>query len=102
MLNPIEPPWYVTRMPGGVRGAEPQGSPLSRSSHALPSIAANRHIEPRKLTTLVAGDLDSTVMRALDKERMRRYDSATGLAEDIQRYLADEPVLARRPTRAIG
>jgi hypothetical protein len=31
VLNPIEPPWYVTRMPGGVRGAEPQGSPLSRS-----------------------------------------------------------------------
>jgi serine/threonine protein kinase len=78
----------------------PKPSTRLSSSHALPSIAANRHVEPRKLKTLVAGDLDWIVMRALDKERTRRYESATGLAEDIERYLADEPVLAHRPTRA--
>ncbi len=78
----------------------PKPSMRLTSSQALASIAANRHVDPKKLTTLVAGDLDWIVMRALDKERMRRYDTATGLAEDIQRYLADEPVLAHRPTRA--
>jgi serine/threonine protein kinase/tetratricopeptide (TPR) repeat protein len=76
----------------------PKPSTRLSSSHALPSIAANRHIEAKKLTTLVSGDLDWIVMRALEKERTRRYETATGLAEDIQRYLADEPVLAHRPT----
>ncbi|HEX4415736.1 MAG TPA: protein kinase [Lacipirellulaceae bacterium] len=77
----------------------PRPSTRLSSNQSLASIAANRHIEPKKLTTLMAGDLDWIVMRALDKERTRRYESATGLAEDIQRYLADEPVLAHRPTK---
>ena len=77
----------------------PKPSTRLSSSQSLASIAANRHIEPKKLATMVSGDLDWIVMRALDKERTRRYESATGLAEDIERYLADEPVLAHQPTK---
>jgi serine/threonine protein kinase/TPR repeat protein len=77
----------------------PKPSTRLGSSHSLASIAANRHSEPKKLATMVSGDLDWIVMRALDKERTRRYESATGMAEDIQRFLADEPVLAHRPTK---
>jgi tetratricopeptide (TPR) repeat protein len=70
--------------------------PSTKLSHSdtLPSIAAQRHMEPRKLTALVRGELDWIVMKALEKDRSRRYESATGLAMDVQRYLAGEPVLA--------
>ncbi len=83
-----------------IREEEPV-NPSTRlsTSLSLPSIAANRHLEPKKLTTLVRGDLDWIVMKSLEKDRTRRYETATGLAEDIQRYLIDQPVEARRPTR---
>ena len=83
-----------------IREEEPV-NPSTRlsTSLSLPSIAANRHLEPKKLTTLVRGDLDWIVMKSLEKDRTRRYETATGLAEDIQRYLTDQPVEARRPTR---
>jgi serine/threonine protein kinase len=77
----------------------PKPSTRLSSSESLPSIAAQRQLEPKKLTSLVSGDLDWIVMRSLEKDRARRYPTATSLAEDIQRYLADEPVEARRPTR---
>jgi serine/threonine protein kinase/tetratricopeptide (TPR) repeat protein len=64
----------------------------------LASIAANRGTEPGKLTKLVRGELDWIVMKALEKDRSRRYESANGFAMDIQRYLADEPVLACLPS----
>jgi serine/threonine protein kinase/tetratricopeptide (TPR) repeat protein len=63
-------------------------------SDTLPSIAANRHTEPKKLAALVRGELDWIVMKALEKDRGRRYETANGLALDVQRYLAGEPVLA--------
>src|SRR5262249_54150513 len=78
----------------------PKPSTRLSSSQSLPSIAAQRHLEPKKLATLVAGDLDWIVMKSLEKDRARRYQTATGLAEDLQRYLTDQPVEARRPTRA--
>ena len=53
----------------------------------LPSIAANRQIEPTKLSTLVRGELDWIVMKALEKDRTRRYETANGLAADIEHYL---------------
>ncbi len=62
------------------------------------SIAAARKTEPQQLSKLVRGDLDWIVMRCLEKERDRRYETANGLARDIQRYLADEPVEARPPS----
>ncbi len=71
---------------------------LSDSGEALASISANRHTEPAKLTKLVRGELDWIVMKTLEKDRNRRYESASGLAMDVQRYLADEPVLACPPS----
>jgi serine/threonine protein kinase len=68
------------------------------NSGSLPSIAACRQTEPAKLPKLFRGDLDWVVMKALEKDRTRRYETANGLALDIQRYLADEPVLAGPPS----
>jgi serine/threonine protein kinase/tetratricopeptide (TPR) repeat protein len=65
---------------------------------SLPSLAALRQTEPKKLTALLRGELDWVVMRCLEKQRDRRYETANGLARDIQRYLADEPVEARPPS----
>src|SRR5262249_54463401 len=71
---------------------------LSDSGEALASISANRHTEPAKLTKLVRGELDWIVLKALEKDRGRRYETANGLALDVQRYLADEPALACPPS----
>ena len=78
----------------------PRPSTRLSSSHSLPSIAANRHTEPKKLSTLVRGELDWIVMKALEKDRTRRYETANGFANDIQRYLNDEPVVACPPSAA--
>src|SRR5262249_53764384 len=68
------------------------------SAEGLPTLAANRGTEPAKLTKLVRGELDWIAMKALEKDRNRRYETANGLAMDVQRYLADEPVLACPPS----
>jgi serine/threonine protein kinase/Flp pilus assembly protein TadD len=78
----------------------PRPSTKLSSSSELPAIAANRKLEPKKLTKLVHGDLDWIVMKCLEKERGRRYETANGLARDIQHYLADEPVAAGPPSAA--
>ncbi len=70
------------------------------STAELPAIAANRGTEPKKLTKLVRGELDWIVMRALEKDRNQRYETASALAADVQRYLNDEPVLAGPPSVA--
>src|SRR5262249_51116975 len=59
-----------------------------------------RSIEPRKLSGLVRGELDWIVMKALEKDRNRRYETASGLAADLRRYLDDEPVQAGPPSAA--
>src|SRR5262249_51907584 len=64
----------------------------------LPAIAASRGLEPRKLSGLVKGELDWIVMKALEKDRSRRYETANAFAADVQRYLADEPVQACPPS----
>jgi serine/threonine protein kinase/WD40 repeat protein len=76
----------------------PRPSTRLSTTEELPSVAANRGLEPRKLSRLVRGELDWIVMKALDKDRNRRYETANGFAMDIQRYLADEPVLACPPS----
>jgi tetratricopeptide (TPR) repeat protein/serine/threonine protein kinase len=82
-----------------IREQEPtKPSTKLSTAEGLPALAANRGTEPAKLTRLVRGELDWIVMKALDKERSRRYESANGLALDVQRYLADEPVLACPPS----
>jgi hypothetical protein len=84
-----------------IREVEPP-TPSSRisTSEALPSIAASRHVQPMQLSRLVRGDLDWIVMKALAKERNRRYESAIGLANDIERFANHEPVSAGPPTAA--
>jgi serine/threonine protein kinase len=64
----------------------------------LTSAAARRQTDPPKLIHLVRGDLDWIVMKTLEKDRTRRYETANGLAMDIRRYLDNEPVLARPPS----
>ena len=84
-----------------IREEEPPKPSLRlSSSDSLPSIAANRQIEPKKLSRLVRGELDWIGMKALEKDRSRRYETANGFAADIERYLSDEPVLACPPSAA--
>jgi serine/threonine protein kinase len=82
-----------------IREEEPP-KPSSRltTTEELPSIAANRGLEPRKLAGLIHGELDWIVMKALEKDRARRYETVSAFAADMQRYLADEPVQARPPS----
>jgi serine/threonine protein kinase len=76
----------------------PPSTRLSASGPALATISEQRHTEPARLASLVRGELDWIVMKALEKDRNRRYDSATGLARDIERYLQDRPVEACPPS----
>lgn len=82
-----------------IREEEPiKPSTKISGSEKLASLSTQRKLEPRKLRQLLLGDLDWIVMKALAKERDRRYETANGFAMDIQRYLADEPVLAGPPS----
>jgi len=65
----------------------------------LTAMAQRRHSDPPKLKLQLKGDLDWIVMKALEKNRTRRYDTANGLAFDVQRHLNNEPVLARPPSQ---
>src|SRR5688500_3457788 len=83
-----------------IKEEEPQkpSTRLSDSGEALASISALRHTEPAKLSKLMRGELDWIVMKTLEKDRNRRYETANGFAADVQRYLADEPVQACPPS----
>jgi tetratricopeptide (TPR) repeat protein len=65
----------------------------------LTEVAKQRHAEPAQLESLIRGDLDWIVMKCLEKDRARRYETANGLARDIERHLNCEPVVARPPSR---
>jgi tetratricopeptide (TPR) repeat protein len=71
---------------------------LTDSKDSMPSISAQRQTEPARLTRLVRGELDWIVMKALEKDRNRRYESANALAVDVMRHLADERVEACPPS----
>jgi len=86
MIREIEPPRPSTR--------------LSTLGETLSTIAAQRRTESRKLGQLLRGELDWIVMKCLEKDRTRRYEAAASLANDIQRHLDNERVLARPVTRA--
>ena len=78
----------------------PPSRALARAEPELAaSIARSRATDYRHLESMIGGDLDWIVLKAIEKDRARRYESAVGLAVDIQRYLDDEPVLARPPSR---
>ncbi len=83
-----------------IKEEEPQrpSTRLSDSGEALASISANRQTEPAKLTKLMRGDLDWILMKCLEKDRTRRYETANGLAADIERHLNDETVTAGAPS----
>ena len=83
LIREEEPPKPSTRLSG---------------SGSLPTIAGQRRLEPAQLSRAVRGDLDWIVMKSLEKERSRRYETANGLARDIERYLHDDPVEARPPS----
>ncbi len=83
-----------------IKEEEPQkpSTRLSDSGEALASISAQRHMEPAKLAKLMRGELDWIVMKTLEKDRNRRYETANGFAADVQRYLNDETVQACPPS----
>jgi eukaryotic-like serine/threonine-protein kinase len=76
----------------------PRPSVRLSTSGALAKVAAARKTDPGKLSRLVRGELDWVVMRCLEKDRTRRYDTASALARDVERYLRDEPVEACPPS----
>ncbi len=84
MIKQEEPPKPSTR--------------LTESKESLANLAAQRRTEPARLAKEVRGELDWIVMKCLDKDRTRRYDSASGLAKDVERYLADDTVEAGPPS----
>jgi serine/threonine protein kinase len=86
MIKEDEPPRPSTR--------------LSRSGEALATISAQRRMEPAQLGKLVRGELDWIVMKCLEKDRTRRYETASALARDLQHYLNDEAVEACPPSTA--
>src|SRR5438067_637462 len=84
-----------------IREKEPDRPSTRLSTMAegeLTTVAKHRHTEAPRLIHLVRGDLDWIVMKCLEKDRMRRYETANGLASDIQRHLNNEPVVARPPS----
>jgi len=87
IIREQEPPKPSTRL-GTLQGGN------------LTTIAKHRDTEPPKLIHLIRGDLDWIVMKCLEKDRARRYETANGLAMDLQRHLNDEPVAARPPSTA--
>src|SRR5436309_13748673 len=81
-----------------IREKEPDRPSTRLSTMAegeLTTVAKHRHTEAPRLIHLVRGDLDWIVMKCLEKDRTRRYETANGLASDIQRHLNNEPVVAR-------
>jgi WD40 repeat protein/serine/threonine protein kinase len=71
---------------------------ISTLGQTAATVSANRQSEPRRLSQLFRGELDWIVMKALEKDTNRRYETASSFAADVQRYLHDEPVHACRPS----
>ncbi len=78
----------------------PRPSTKLSTAAALPTLAANRGTEPRAMTRLLRSELDWIVMKALERDRNRRYETASGFAADVQRFLNGEPVSAVPPSAA--
>ncbi len=83
-----------------IREVEPvkPSTRVNTLGETLPSVAARRRVEPRRLSLLLRGDLDWIAMKCLEKERTRRYPTANDLAADVQRHLSGEPVVAAPPS----
>ena len=85
-----------------IREDEPHSPSIRLSSFGqqISDVSEFRNISPTRLQQLLKGELDWIVMKALEKDRTRRYETANGLAADIQRFLDDEPVTARPQSSA--
>ncbi|MFO0845218.1 MAG: serine/threonine-protein kinase [Gemmataceae bacterium] len=85
-----------------IRDEEPArpSTRISTLGLAANTVSTNRQSDPRKLSQLVRGELDWVAMKALEKDRTRRYESASAFAADVGRYLHDEPVQACPPSAA--
>ncbi|HSZ60079.1 MAG TPA: serine/threonine-protein kinase [Tepidisphaeraceae bacterium] len=83
-----------------VREVEPPepSARVSSLGQTLGTVAKHRDSDPGRLFRLIRGELDWVVMKCLEKDRTRRYETANGLARDVQRYLNDETVEASPPT----
>jgi serine/threonine protein kinase/WD40 repeat protein len=100
---PLEPERFqkaaIDEMLRLVREEEPpRPSQRLSTSQSKATIAATRQSSPAQLASLIRGELDWIVMKSLEKDRGRRYETAAGLARDLERYLRDEPVEACPPT----
>jgi serine/threonine protein kinase/tetratricopeptide (TPR) repeat protein len=84
MIREVDPPKPSTR--------------VSTLGKIAPGVAAHRRTEPAKLGALIRGDLDWIVMKAMDKDRARRYSTASGFATDLRRHLGGDPVEAAPPS----
>src|SRR6185369_4394371 len=82
--EPPKPSTFVSTMAGDART----------------TIAQHRQVDSVRLLGQIRGDLDWIVMKCLEKDRTRRYETANGLAADLKRHLANEPVVARPPSTA--
>ena len=69
------------------------------NAHAHSTVSQRRAGDPRTLSRMLKGELDWLVMKSMEKERNRRYESASDLAEDLDRYLRDEPIIAKPTNR---
>jgi hypothetical protein len=77
----------------------PSGILTTLQGTELRATAEHRHVEPPRLISTLKGDLDWIVMKSLEKDRTRRYETANGLSLEVERYLNNEPVLARPPSQ---
>ena len=71
---------------------------LSESGDQITGISEQRKTQPKRLSLILKGDLDWIAVKALEKDRTRRYDTPAALANDVQRYLSDEAIEARPPS----
>jgi serine/threonine protein kinase len=92
-------PWAVLAQQAYRDAPTPAARLAALGPEAQHRVAEQRRSEPPALARALRGDLDNVVLRTLDKDRERRYSSAAALAQDLERYLANEPVLATPPSR---
>jgi non-specific serine/threonine protein kinase/serine/threonine-protein kinase len=98
IIREEEPPRPSTRLSTAIQSPTEASNGDERSS--VQYISKRRRTDPRSLMRSLRGDLDWIVMKALEKDRSRRYETANGLAADIRRYLNDEPTVASPPSAA--
>ncbi|MEM7166799.1 MAG: SUMF1/EgtB/PvdO family nonheme iron enzyme [Planctomycetota bacterium] len=102
IIREVDPPRPSTRVSTAGARAEsggPAASAAGSASDAPDRVAQSRRTDLRTLARSLRGELDWIIMKAIAKERDRRYDSASELAADVTRYLGDEAVVARPPSR---